>query len=96
MGNIYRANYRGGDWDDFFNCTVFVSLDKEKVINWVDKFNRILKQYREFYSKFEQVEEAQMGCSNEIWIKDEYLDYFRRWKRLRDIECAYLDEIQLR
>ena len=92
---IYIAKYSVGNYDDYGVVDVFVSTDKNKVTKWVTKFNRLLKEYRKFYTKFE------VENGDEIWglpwIKDGYLDdYFDRWNRLRNTNEAFYDMIEIR
>lgn len=88
---IYSANVCGGDFDGFWHNTKFVSENKELVEKWVEKYNRILKAYKEFYSKFE-TEDAASGK----WIGKEFEEYDDRWYKMREIREAYIGEIEIR
>jgi hypothetical protein len=96
MNTIYLAKYSKGDWDDYHTITVFVSADKKKIENWVEKFNSIVEKWKKYYFQFE--EDLVPNCDEcRKWIKDEYIDqYFDRWIAFRDINEAFLEEIELR
>lgn len=48
---IYGARVSGGSYDDHWETIKFVSLDKELVEKWVEKYNRILKKIGKFYEQ---------------------------------------------
>ena len=88
---MYIAKYSSGEWDDYYQVAVFVSADKEKVTNWVDKFNRIHKEYLKMYEPY---------LTHEYmfpYIAEEYVEkYGDKWFCLKNINEAFLEEIELR
>lgn len=88
---IYLCGYTGGDYDDYYRATVFATKSKSKATKWKQKFNRILKKWKKYYSQYEG------NNYNFPWIKDEYLEqYYDRWNSLRGINNAFVEEIELR
>lgn len=88
---MYIAKYSRGDWDDYYQFPVFVSADKRKVTNWVTKFNRIHKEYLKMYEPYLSREHSFP------WIADEYSEkYGDKWYRLKKINKAFWEEIELR
>jgi hypothetical protein len=49
MDKMYIVSYSQGEWDDYQVINVFVTYDEDKARNWVEKSNRILEHYREWY-----------------------------------------------
>lgn len=97
MVKLFVANYSSGDWDDYSDRQVFVSHDKQLVENWVEKFNRILVRWKEYYSQYgENVHEFCEDCK--LTLKEEVEDYriILRFYQLRDINEAFITEIELR
>ena len=91
MKNIYIVKYCGGDYDGYYNKSIFVTKDKNKAIKYCEKFNRILKNYKDYYKKFEDNKRG-FRC-----LKDKYVNkYFNQWYRLKDIEKCYYDKIEIR
>ena len=46
---MYIVSYSEGDWDDYQVINVFVTHDENKARAWVEKTNRILEHYKEWY-----------------------------------------------
>lgn len=88
---IYLCCYSTGCYDDYRVIIVFATTNKSKASRWVSKFNKILKKWSYYYSQFED------DKSIINWIKDEYVDkYFDRWNRIRGINNAYMEAVELR
>lgn len=88
---IYLCCYSTGEYDDYGVVIVFATTNKSKAKRWVSKFNKILKKWRGYYSQFEE----DKTIFN--WIKDEYVEkYFDRWNRIRKINNAFVEEVELR
>lgn len=87
---IYLCCYSVGQYDDYHNIVVFATTSRNKAIKWKQKFNRILKKWKKYYSQYEQ---NNLGFP---WIKDEYDQYYDRWYSLKHINTATVEEINLR
>ena len=88
---MYIVKYSSGSWDDYGETNIFISSTKDKATKYVSKFNRILKKYKKYYSKFEEYEDGM------IWIKDKYIKkYFTRWYKIRNINKCWYEEIEVR
>jgi len=87
---IYIVYYYYGKYNPR-RIMIFATEDTSLAKNYVNKYNRILKSYKDFYKKFETKE----GYFR-ISIKDEYLDYFDRWVELQDITNASYEIIEKR
>ena len=89
---MYIVLYSSGEYDDWFEHKIFVTKKKSVAINYVYRFNNILKKWRQYYMQCEEVDEH-----GDIWIKNEYRDsHFDRWNKLRGINRCYWEEIELR
>ena len=88
---IYLCCYSTGEYDDYCVITVFATTNKSKAKKWVSKFNKILKKWSYYCSKFE---ENKFGYR---WIKDEYVEkYYDRWYSLYKTNNAFIEEVELR
>lgn len=89
---IYLVKYQGGEeWDDYYNTTIFATTDLSTAEKYVEKFNKLLNKWKEYYSQFEK----DQGSFK--WIKDEYIDtHFYTWNKLNQITDCYYEEIELR
>lgn len=54
MEKIYLVKYRGGDFDSSYNVTIFATFDENKAVKYIEKFNHILKKWKQYYSQFEE------------------------------------------
>jgi hypothetical protein len=52
MDKVYLAIVATGSHDDYHESIKFASTDKEKVIKWCDRFNRIVNTNTERMMKF--------------------------------------------
>jgi len=92
MNKIYVVKYCGGSYDDYYNVIIFATAKKSIATKYVTKFNRILKNWKEYYKQFEEDSELGFG-----WIKKEYVEsHFNRWYNLQNITKCYYEEIQVR
>jgi len=82
----YLVSYNYGSWEESSEIPIFVTLNKKVAEEYVNKFNRILKSYKEFMSKFER----------DYWIAEEYVDRFDKYLRLRQTYDAIYRETELR
>ena len=87
FNEIFAVAYYGGEYDDYFNKTVFVTKNEQTAIDYVNKFNSILQKWKDYYKQFEE----------DGWIKKEFEDgYFRRWLQIRNVSKCYYTKIQIR
>ena len=87
METIYLVKY----YEDDDSITIFATNNINTAKKYVSKFNKILKKWKDYYSKYC---DDRYGFS---WIKEEYTyTHFRRWNKLNDIEKCYYEKIELR
>lgn len=82
---MYIVKYNYGSYDDFTRINVFVTNDEEKAKAYVEKFNAILKKWKEYWKQYE---------NEDGWMEDE--DKFQKWLRIADMGKAYYCEIEVR
>ena len=88
---IYLVKYWGGEYEDSWNTVIFATHEKSTATNYVDKFNRILKKWKDYYEQFADT------SSGIRWIKEEHVKrHFERWRYLNDIRNCYFEEIEIR
>ena len=91
MNKIYVVKYCGGDYDEYQSVVIFATTNKRIAVQYTNKFNHILKKWKDYYKQFEGND---MGF---VWIKDEHVEqHFYRWNRLRYITKCYYEEIEVR
>ena len=82
----YLVLYKKREWSEACPSPLFITLNQEVAINYVNKFNRILKAWREHIKKYEHKEDFQ----------DNYLDYVNRYYNIKELGYSYYLEIELR
>jgi hypothetical protein len=87
MGKMYLVQYSSGEWGDYSSGILFVTPDKSTAISYKKKFNKILKRWKKYYSQFNDSSD---------WIKDEYMEHFRRWHTIMELNKCFYTEIQVR
>lgn len=94
---IYAAKYAGGSYDDYYVAVAFVTHDKHIAEKWAEKYNRILKSYKDFY--FQKDDEG------EFVLKERYQDMYNsisenfnidRYWDMYDAKEAFVSEIEVR
>ena len=80
MSKAYLVSYSSGTYDTYIRVNHFVTFDKNKAELYVEKLNRILEQYRDYF--------------NDNDVDDESIMYYI-YKTL-DINCASFEEIEIR
>lgn len=80
MSKAYLVSYSAGTYDTYIKVNHFVTFDKNKAERYVEKFNRILIQYRDYF--------------NDNDVDDESTIYFIYITL--DINRASLEEIEVR
>jgi len=88
MQNIYIVYYSTGEYEDYRECDIFATFDKEKAIAYVYRFNSLKDKWYKHYSKYN---------GDYRWIKDEFVEkYFNRWYIMHELnDCSY-KEIEVR
>ena len=90
---IYLACYSTGEYEDFVIHIVFASNVRNRVTKWVTKFNKMHEKWKAHYDQYcDDRYEGALGR----WIMEVHPDKSNRWHRLRNINRAYCDEIELR
>jgi hypothetical protein len=86
---IYIAKYNEGSYEDYREYNVFASESLIYVENWVNKYNRILGDYKDFYSKYND--------EDGYWYDSEKFgyEYFDKWHKIRELNGASFEEIEL-
>jgi uncharacterized protein YnzC (UPF0291/DUF896 family) len=80
-----------GSFYEAYSRNIFATTSKENAEKYIEKFNRLLEKWKEYYSQFEEKEEGGVP-----WLKEKYMDKFRRWEQISDIiKCKYV-EIEIR
>ena len=72
-----------GEWYDYTRYHFFVTTDEELAQKWVDKYNRILAKWREFYRELND------SVYDEHWGWNRYYDVMNR-------HSAFIEKIELR
>jgi hypothetical protein len=80
MSKAYLVSYSAGTYDTYIKVNHFVTSDKNKAEVYVEKLNRILEQYRNYF--------------NDNDVDDESTMYYIY--RTLDINCASLENIEVR
>jgi hypothetical protein len=80
MSKAYLVSYSAGTYDTYIKVNHFVTFDKNKAEVYVEKFNRILEQYRNYFNDNDLDDESTM-----------YYIY-----RTLDINCASFEKIEIR
>ena len=89
--DIYIVKTSEGYWDTYVEFNLFATSDKQYATDYCERFNRIVKEWREYYTKFEG------EGFYEQWIKDEYYkEYGGRYYRLKDQGKCFIEEIEVR
>lgn len=88
---IYLIKYYGGSHDDYYAVNIFATKNKDAAMRYIEKFNNMLKKWKEYYSQFES------GEFGHEWIKNEFVhtNIYDRWYKLKNISGCDYDEIEL-
>ena len=93
MQNIYIVYYSTGEYEDYRECNIFATFDKQKAIAYVRRFNSLKDKWYKHYSKYNGnyrwIYSKYNG--NYRWIKDEFVEkYFNRWYFMHELnDCSY-------
>lgn len=91
MDKIYIVKYTYGCSECDEHRLIFATTKKTKAIKYSQKYNKIVKKWKDYYKRFEDDE---YGIA---WIREDYGEqYFRRWNQLRSIGRCYWEEIEIR
>lgn len=92
---MFIVKIQGGSWDDYYTSNMFVTFDEDKAKSYVEKYNRILEAYKDFYKKF--TEDRYGDGSFESMKEDaDSMEYFDRWIALDNITRCYYEELEQR
>ncbi len=80
MSKAYLVSYSSGTYDTYIKVNHFVTFDKNKAEVYVEKLNRILEQYKDYFNNND--------------VDDESIMYYIY--RTLDINCASFEEIEVR
>lgn len=83
MKRAYLVTYTEGNFGDKSYIDVFITFDKQKAIDWINKFNRILSKWKKMFDENEMYD-----IDYDTTIKD--IIYFR------DVQFAFYKEIEIR
>lgn len=84
---MYIVKYSAGEWDDYYQVNIFVTADKELAEKYVEKFNSILKKWKDYFSQF--VDEYGL-------FKEEYEEMYDRYYVITKVDICYYNEIEFR
>lgn len=89
---IYIIKYYGGSYEDAYEVDIFVTSNKKTAINYVNRFNSILKKWLNYYEQYTETD-----CIGITRVKDEYKEKkLYRWYQLKNIRKCYFKEIEVR
>ena len=103
LKTAYIVKYSTGSYDDYYEGTMFVTFDRNVADNYVNKFNRMVENYKDFYRTFEEhsypellldPEYTEVGDVNHLPAK--YSKYWDRWWQLDEFNKCYFEEIEIR
>lgn len=87
---IYIVSYSTGSYEDYQEIILFATTKKSTATKYVTKFNKLVDKWYKYYSQYE--DDNMFG-----WIKQEYVEkYFNRWHKLKEINKAFYQEIEIR
>lgn len=90
--SYYLVRYSGGSYDDYYSAVIFVTNNKKTATKYCTKFNKTLKNWKDYYKKFETKKYGIM-----TWIGDEHVDTkFNRWNKLQKISRCYYEVVSVR
>ena len=88
---IYLCKYSSGSYEDYYQRTIFATKNLKTAENWVNKFNKKLEYWKEYYNQFTG---NRWGIAN---IADEYLHTKAdRYWQVMEIKEAFIKETNLR
>ena len=69
MSKAYLVWYSAGTYDTYVKVEHVVTFDKNKAERYVDKFNRILEEYRDYFNDNDVDDESPSEMSSEFKVK---------------------------
>ena len=81
-----------GEYDDYFEYTIFATKDKEYAEKYIKKFSKLIDKIR---NTLEPYTEKDNGFR---YIKEEYYNSWQylRWEQLRSLGEPFIKETELR
>lgn len=90
----YVVLLRTGGYEDYYERTIFITLDKDKAKKYVAKFNKLLKKLREFYVEgYYNYWHEEQGDPDSFYVSETAED---RYYLLYDSGDAFVREGELR
>ena len=89
---IYLCKYSSGSYEDYYQTTIFATKNLKTAENWVNKFNKKLEYWKEYYNQF----------TGNKWvianIADEHLYTINadRYWQIIEIREAFMETIEIR
>ena len=89
MKKMYLVHLNCGDFEDSYTLHLFVTADKEYAENYVAKFNSMLIKWNQYFNQFKDP----YG-----WIDEKYYDtwIYERHSQIKDYNCAFVNEVEVR
>ena len=83
---MFLVYYTYGGFDDFTRISIFVTEDEELAKRYVEKFNRILKYWKDYWNTI---------VNDDNWLDNDEYD-FRRWYKITETNEAKYKKIEVR
>ena len=83
---IYIVFYSKDFNEDYVEEIIFATKSKKKAVNYRNKYNKILKYWKKYYSQF----------TKDGWIKPEYEKLFENWNKLRLLNGCFIKRVETR
>ena len=83
---MFLVYYTYGGFDDFTRISIFVTEDEELAKRYVEKFNRILKYWKDYWNTI---------VNEDNWLDNDEYD-FRRWYKITETNEAQYKNIEVR
>ena len=71
MDSIFIVSYSSGEWDDYQIINVFATHDEDKARAWVEKTNRILEHYKDWYLEHKSPHSLDVETPQRFWDLDQ-------------------------
>ena len=83
---MFLVYYTYGGYDTFTRITIFVTEDEELAKRYVEKFNRILKHWKDYWNTI---------VNEDNWLDSDEYD-FHRWYQITESNEAEYKKIEVR
>ena len=99
----YIIKYSLGNYDNNFIGNLFVTFDIEIAKKYVNRFNRIVSEYKNFYKRFEyhrypflKEDSDYVDSEDHYNLGEEHQKYYDRWVHLKNFNNCYFQKIEIR